>query len=487
MYRRRDAGLGCWFWVAVSSAACGPRDEPAASIEPRPESDLEGVLEPEALPVGPVCPDCLAQSGGETSDFDDTSDCALFLQATPVSDEEAVALGFDMARVRSLVERDFAASFRWARPEETPEGSLLTRLPTGYVNETRVSGSTRIEGDLTYQRLDARLCDAQGTCTPEAVDLEWGAVVESCTSARFERLNVSLRTELETADGAVRADTIASLSLAKGAFASLKARFKADLADVEGTLRVEPRPEGPYYGVLFCELGFHPHAVRGAMTVSLQAPANPAARLEPTYYWEARALSGQWPDDVCRFDAVPIDTPTPDAEAALQAFNDAFAGARESFNAKSPLPAEWKELTDPQTTEVTVVLADSPRPLCLSREGAVTFEVEGRFTTADGRIDWTQQMNSAFSTEPTGIEAHWNGFVSDEAWTASFAGVDLSGAPGARVNFSAFDGSGDLQIITKFPCDEDEPPCVSDFSAWQDGVGPGRRRPELLHLNWGAP
>src|SRR5688572_745449 len=74
-----------------------------------------------AHPVGSVCPGCRPLAGGESSDFEGgLAACTAFARRTAKSDEQAIELGYDMPRVRSLVERDFSAPLRWTATEYLP-------------------------------------------------------------------------------------------------------------------------------------------------------------------------------------------------------------------------------------------------------------------------------------------------------------------------------------------------------------------------------
>src|SRR5688572_30839050 len=107
--------------VTLACAACDS-DPDAPSPGQVPTTVDADPASPELLDaeVGPVCPGCV--SGGETSDFEGETheECARFGLYTPVSDDVARELGFDVDGIRALLVRDFATSLRWTRLTPTP-------------------------------------------------------------------------------------------------------------------------------------------------------------------------------------------------------------------------------------------------------------------------------------------------------------------------------------------------------------------------------
>jgi hypothetical protein len=234
-----------------------------------------------------VCSECPAVAGGESSDFGGSVDiCVQFEEHVPISDARAVELGFDMARLTSLIERDIDAPLRWTEDVRNRGGA-----PKGYEPQTRVEGRARRGDWLMYVALDPERCVGP-ICRDDELMGEW-----TCA----DRLELGVEVELRTLDGAV--STTASGYVLHGREASPFARpagsARANLRDVRGSLELFPPASPPLVSaLLMIDLFFEPEQIEGDMRPYYRLSARPgtAEDYEP--------LSAHWPD----VRAVP-DTP----------------------------------------------------------------------------------------------------------------------------------------------------------------------------------
>jgi hypothetical protein len=244
--------------------------------------------------TGPLCPSCTAWVGGETGDFEsDQDECAVwFIETTDVTDEQARELGVDPDELFARVEAGFAESFRWELGTED-----AGPVPAGFTEQTTISGSARIVGTLSHRQLDPERCE-QGICTdPDVRDAGF-----ECPPARYNGLAFELDVDLTLADGALtvangRASALARFSDWADAGPSAVAELRMDLSRVEGTLRLEPKQQGPAVGELRAHIEFYDASdVRGNIEPVIHGPTSSEDTFEPDY-WEYCPLLGIWPDD----------------------------------------------------------------------------------------------------------------------------------------------------------------------------------------------
>jgi hypothetical protein len=226
-----------------------------------------------------VCSDCPGLAGGESSDFGGGTPhpCLAFEQRVPISDARAIELGFDMARLTALIERDFDAPLRWMASEPNRGGPAA-----GYEARTRIEGRARRGDWLTYVGLDPSRCQ-DTVCNDDDVG-EW-----TCADS----LELGVEVELRTVDGAVSATASGYVLQGRPGFPFERpaGSQRADLRDVTGSLRLFPPASPPIrYALLMIDLLFEADQIEGD--------------LRPYFYLSAREgsgednipLAGHWPD-----------------------------------------------------------------------------------------------------------------------------------------------------------------------------------------------
>jgi hypothetical protein len=241
-------------WVAAWVVGCDGDDEGPEPGDERAEAGggasrgAGNGSGGDQAPTGGVCPSC--QAGGETSDFGSGSQaaCALALIERELDFAEAEALGFAVAAQRDAIEVPIDEPMRW-NAQQTEAGGPAT----GFEPETRVTLTLSMES-IAHFELDPEQCDSE-TC-----ELDGGTQTEAEPCRTY--IKVYARGELSTADGAIEvtfepqpvrvlygdAEEIRDLSVAA----------QANLADVRGSLRVDPLVPEPYVGRLDLSLQYGP-------------------------------------------------------------------------------------------------------------------------------------------------------------------------------------------------------------------------------------
>ena len=225
-----------------------------------------------------VCSDCPAVAGGESSDFGGSPHpCTLFEGHVPITEARAVELGFDMASITSLIEREIDAPLRWTESAPNRGGA-----PKGYEQQTRIEGRARRGDWLTYVGLDPERC-AGTTCRGDDVG-QW-----TCS----DRLELGIEVELRTLDGAVSATASGYVLQGREGFSfeTPAGSQRANLRDVSGSLKLFP-PERPaiVLGLLMIDLFFKPDLIEGDLRPYYQLSARPGTAEDYI------PLSGHWPD-----------------------------------------------------------------------------------------------------------------------------------------------------------------------------------------------
>lgn len=199
-----------------------------------------------------VCARCEPSSGGETGDFGtELHACEAVMADEEVDRAEAEALGFDVTELERRVARPVDLPMRWvpAKPEWIGHAGGPA---TGYEPETRIRATFSSQRTLHYVHPDPEVCDG-AIC-----QLPGGGTEEqvNCTT----RIELDIEVQLQTQDRAIKATLegravwidpehrgLASDSLLEPYF-----NAHTDLAEVTGTLRLDPKPGAEHYvGGLF--------------------------------------------------------------------------------------------------------------------------------------------------------------------------------------------------------------------------------------------
>jgi hypothetical protein len=391
-------------WGTLSAlAACGGKGDATATVEPAAAAHDEWLapLPPKNTVVGPVCPECLS-AGGETSDFDGgrAATCADYLVSAPASDADAELAGYDVAAYRSRLTRSFETSLRWtdltassAQPRSTPIA--------GYTPETVVRGSVTT-GGIERAVLDPAQCGDAAQC-------RWGPIELDCTSHSIASYSIATEVALATDDGAIEHVFHSAILLepslpdananapSRGVDAALSFAAHVDLADVQGTLRIEPLPEAKL-GTLALWFGYLADSVRGQLVVNLGNDSlwrtGSGSSLEPV---DDRPLRAHFPADHCAPDVLPAPLDEPHADLSGHVPADELAALGASI-AAADTTALWSP-TGPETT-----LRAQLRPLeyaCIAY-GRIT-NVPLRLSTADGKLAWSVLATYELADDSAGV------------------------------------------------------------------------------------
>jgi hypothetical protein len=227
---------------------------------------------------GSVCPTCIPQTGGDSGDFpgDMPSRCVPAFERVPVSDAEAVALGYDAPELRRRLVRPIESAMVWRL------GDLRGGAPArGYDTETRVEASVTA-ADFISVRPNPEHCDAT-TCRSPTTG-ETFSISDECPSSVLRApISVTFRTQ----DGAVSGTATGSAylrprgewDLTLGAEPDwFEAHARADLHDVQGSLRLfPPFPDREHSGYVYVRLQLYAGKTAGELSplVVERMPADP--------------------------------------------------------------------------------------------------------------------------------------------------------------------------------------------------------------------
>jgi len=394
-------------WGTLSAlAACGGKDAtttavPAAAPAAAPHDEWLAPLPPKNTVVGPVCPECLS-AGGETSDFDGgrAATCADYLVSAPATDADAELAGYDVAAYRSRLTRSFETSLRWtdltassAQPRSTPIA--------GYTPETVVRGSVTTAG-IERAVLDPAQCGDAAQC-------RWGPIDLDCTSNSSPTYSIATEVTLATDDGALQhvfhsavllqpsVRDASAVAASPGVDPALSFVAYVDLADVQGTLRIEPLPEAKL-GTLALAFRYLAGGVRGQLVVNLSndwlQQIGTGSGLQPV---EDRPLIARFPADDCDpdFPPAPLDEPHADLSGRVPAEELAALGA-------SIAAADTAAVWSPTALETTLRVQLNPPAYACIVAGRIT-NVPLRISTADGRLAWSALATYELADESEGI------------------------------------------------------------------------------------
>jgi hypothetical protein len=240
-----------------------------------------------------VCPACEVSVGGETGDFPGSpAPCPSILAATAIDEAEAVRLGYDVAEMRRRLARPLDLPLSWSRQTFAAFLAYEEQPPTGFANETRLSASVVAREGYKYIRPDPAYCD--GTNCRRV--LETGQVVEVEQLSCSADLAIEVVVELETADGALRAEIsgnavrsndsrdwqviIHAAAQLEAVVGSLRLSPKSDMGDPVGELWLALRlTETDAYGSLTPEIRLSSERGEGA---KLYAPLTGRLGVRPT-------------------------------------------------------------------------------------------------------------------------------------------------------------------------------------------------------------
>jgi hypothetical protein len=213
------------------------------------------------IPVGPICPKCGPSTGGETGDFGGVIvDCSPYLAQA----ELAVAAedGFDVSEFERRLARPIDVPMQWTDSFSDQRVAARSEVSVrGYEEYTRINATISQTSALRYSRLD------QSKCPPEGC---------YCNGL----IEVDVRVELKTLDGAVRATTHGTAVQTVGfkdPTSEPDAYFiyfnaQTGLEDVIGTLRFAPPPgEKPFHGSLYVGSRLFPSAdkIQGEVSIHI--------------------------------------------------------------------------------------------------------------------------------------------------------------------------------------------------------------------------
>ena len=455
------AAAGCSSETGSASGAGrnGASGEGSTTSAPDPEADAS------RLTIGSLCPSCQPSdaellAGGESSDFEGGIDgCAAFVRHRMVTLEEAKAEGFDIERVRALVEREFSAPLRWAENaadflQLAPPAAMP---PSGFVTETSIHGVVRAASELAIAELDPALCDSAGVCSFSS---DYRGSCASYIAGIRSTLDLTL--ELQTADAAIECTTLSGrVWLSRGeAPVALDAGFGVDLALVRGTLRLGSGLPEPHSGSLLASISFWPTAVRGALTpvflpiVPVYITGNGEARpIAPV--WRYAPLGARWPGDVCDSSELPVDSETAEGRAALERWASEYPAAEARVSGAPLFDATWFDVpgtSDSHLARVGVELIGEPRSFCVNSLGEPNSEVDVHVWSEDGTLDWTLPVRAELRRRPEQVPSlrlfRAEQFASGASfWSTNLERVDLLGAPGAEVSLAVGYGLDESNFI----------------------------------------
>jgi hypothetical protein len=354
----------CWL------LACGGSSEQSA--RPSGETEAAGVdrEDPSSDEVDPV-----EVAGGETSEFSggDIGACPEVLSSE--------ALPLDAAEIApwvALAAGHHEQTLFWRREALSDAVRGFEAHTTVSIDVSVLGARERLYGDGGYE----------------------GDEFESCRDRRSRQLDLDIR--IATADGAVATSLREWYEpLNTGSGPKLE-RIRLDpqvvIADVDfsGSLELGLDPALQGTPRLSVALSFGAESVFGSL-VPLVAPPDDGAALGSSW----RPLRGDFPDDGCAGDDVPIGL-----DDRVETLRDtprlAFERAAAAYVAESPIPAGWespfygREPADfdiPPPTEVEVSLGE-PSHACLSVDIAVVY-APLTVISADGRVNVTQTVGVA--------------------------------------------------------------------------------------------
>jgi hypothetical protein len=239
--------------------------------------------------VGPICPSCDPQSGGESSDYGGSQTaCSFFVERFDVTEEEAVEHGFDVVGIRDHLERRFQAPLYWVAFD--PGAS-------GYEPDTTITGKISVPASTSWQieRLDPRLCSNDRCSSPDFFDGDEFSCGEGGNDSRDTlagHLWVDVVVEIETADQAVKATLTGSHRSPE--WDGQKLGVDVDLAAAQGTLQLQPPFEPPYIGSISSALELGEDDVSGWLRVSTSMTLLDGGDLPRSEYYVP--LLGYWPE-----------------------------------------------------------------------------------------------------------------------------------------------------------------------------------------------
>jgi hypothetical protein len=191
----------------------------------------------EASSGGSVCPACEPQVGGETGDFGGSTVgvCGGVARRVVIDAAQASALGFDIAEIERRLAQPIDASLQWVVQDDDGGDA-----PTGFARETRVHANIAITG-YGHNRPDPEFCDGT-VCTLD------GATELQATCAKEQFLDLALRVNFRTDDGAVRGTAMGhavqwgpdSRSAQGNPALPVQVVASVNLLDVTGSLRLYP-------------------------------------------------------------------------------------------------------------------------------------------------------------------------------------------------------------------------------------------------------
>lgn len=452
--------------VAVATGALGCSSSEDAGSESAP------------IVTGDVCPLCEPRLGGESSDFEgDLPVCYGFMRRRPVTDEQAQALGFDIASIRSRVEREFTAPLRWSDgPQPFAPSPPVSMPPSGFLPEASLHGVVTAASEMVVAELDPEFCDAAGNC-----QLSLPPEVVACAGeARSFVSTLELTLEIGTSDQAIESATLSGVTrLVKGEAPSVVlGEFDGDLSLVQGALRIGLAAAEPHFGLLAATVGFWPTAVRGQLTpeVYSEAPDTRAVDTLPddtpsAPTWRYAPITGLWPADGCGHAGRPIDEPSAEGQAALDRIAADYPAAEARMNGTPPLDGGWDAIPAPGPIAPVLIglqLVGDARPSCAEADGTPRFEVDVHVSSSDGRLDWTFPAHGELRRRPDeapSLALYGTAYFAPDAafWSENLRGADLLGAVGAEVQFhvayslddsATVDGQLEVRAISASRCAE---------------------------------
>jgi hypothetical protein len=423
--------------------------------------------------VGPICPDCIA-SGGETSDFDGGRDpCAQFIRTIALTDTEATLAGFDVAANRQRLERSFEAPLRWT--DLTSTSALPRSTPTiGYDPATTARGSITAQG-IAETFFDTATCDAERQCQ----SLYGDSRLDCSHFVWAGAYRLAAHVVLTTDDGALDATLEGAVPLQPDGLLEsatqgnpLTLSSSADIANVRGTLRIEP-PPGINRGSISLHLALLDGAVRGRLEVSFttrwrELPGVPLAPLDD------QPLVAALQNDDCPFSVTPLPIGEPSHTLGGQTPADVLETLRSRIADTAPVGV-WTHVgaVTPFDVDIESIHHACVAPIVELGTGAVLgrgqlLNLPIHLSSGDGLLDWpalaTYQLGDATADLPHRLSFRQELTPASSRWHEAFGGFEL-----ARHTERILLGFGARYSVAG----SDEPPASVVFEIFEQSGCPG--------------
>jgi hypothetical protein len=179
-------------------------------------------------------------------------------------------------------------------------------------------------------------------------------------------------------------------------------------------------------------------------------------------------MEGNWPDDECGAQSMPIALDAPQPWLDAKTFHEVFADWMPVVKDVGPIAGVWLEGTPVQ---VSVELA-APASACIDGSAGLWFRSTSRLVTSDGRVNaelpigWVSADGLSLGSDPS---ISWLCTQIDTAHFADrtgIAGVDAAGSSWLAASFAAEYSRSKTSVTASGSLEVDgEPMCVKKDSA----------------------